>query len=194
MTPLVEQRPSVSKWHAELQPQGHTGDVVTTTLCRPVGQPKLDLMAASKWRRFPPRLDWRPIFYPVLNEAYATRIARKWNTRDAANGNVGYVLSFDVDTDFPTEFEVRQVGDDTCLEYWIPSESLDAFNDHLDGEIHLLSEWRTRSVTGRHASFEIACSNLGLKRRTHQSTKRTPERCIDFNKCKLCSYEDHATD
>lgn len=34
----------------------HTGSVTTTTLYRPVGQPELDLIAASDWRRFPPRL------------------------------------------------------------------------------------------------------------------------------------------
>jgi len=67
------------------------------TLYRPVGQLELDLIEASGWTRFPPRLDWQPIFYPVLSEEYATTIARDWNTKDAANGAVGYVLRFDVD-------------------------------------------------------------------------------------------------
>jgi hypothetical protein len=31
----------------------------------------------------------------VLNEAYATKIARGWNTKDAASGFVGYVLRFE---------------------------------------------------------------------------------------------------
>jgi hypothetical protein len=47
----------------------------TTTLFRPVGQQELDLIAASGYRAFPPRLPEQPIFYPVLNEAYATQIA-----------------------------------------------------------------------------------------------------------------------
>ena len=48
----------------------------TTTLFRPVGQAELDLIAASGYRLFPPRLPGQPIFYPVLNEAYATKSAR----------------------------------------------------------------------------------------------------------------------
>jgi hypothetical protein len=124
--------------------------VGTTTLYRPVGQPELDLIAASDWRRFPPRLDWQPIFYPVLNEAYATRIAREWNTKDDANGNVGYVLRFDVDSDYVAQYPVQQVGDADCLEYWIPAEELDSFNDHIRGEIDVVSEWHPPHWT-RHA-------------------------------------------
>lgn len=62
-----------------------------TSLYRPVGQQELDLIAASGWRAFPPRLPHQPIFYPVLSEAYAVQIARDWNTKDAASGRVGYV-------------------------------------------------------------------------------------------------------
>ena len=113
-----------------------------TTLYRLVGQRELDLIAASGWRRFPPRLDWQPIFYPVLNEAYAVRIAREWNTRDADNGNVGYVLRFDVDSAYLKRFDVQQVGDAECLELWIPAEELDNFNDHIRGVIKVASEWR----------------------------------------------------
>lgn len=114
----------------------------TTTLFRPVGQLELDLIEATDWRRFPPRLDWQPIFYPVLNEAYATRIAREWNTKDDQNGNVGYVLSFDVDSEFLSEFDTQQVGDADCLEYWIPAERLGEFNDQIKGQIQVVSEWR----------------------------------------------------
>jgi len=51
-----------------------------TTLYRPAGQVELDLIQASAFRRFPPRLPEQPFFYPVLSEAYATQIARDWNT------------------------------------------------------------------------------------------------------------------
>ena len=63
--------------------------VETTTLYRPVGQKELDLIQASGWTAFPPRLDWQPIFYPVLNVEYATRIARDWNTRDEGRQDRG---------------------------------------------------------------------------------------------------------
>jgi hypothetical protein len=41
------------------------------TLHRPVGPKELELIAASGYRAFPPRLPEQPIFYPVLNEEYA---------------------------------------------------------------------------------------------------------------------------
>ena len=36
---------------------------------------EMDLIRASGFRSFPPRLPEQPIFYPVLNEEYATQIA-----------------------------------------------------------------------------------------------------------------------
>ncbi len=113
-----------------------------TTLYRPVGQPELKLIEAADWRRIPPRLDWQPIFYPVLNESYATRIACEWNTKDDANGNVGYVLRFDLDTEYLSRFVTHQVGDDECVEYWIPADELEAFNDHIRDEIEVIAESR----------------------------------------------------
>jgi hypothetical protein len=47
-----------------------------TFLYRPVNQAELDLIAASGYRAFPPRLPEQPIFYPVLNEDYAVQISR----------------------------------------------------------------------------------------------------------------------
>lgn len=34
-------------------------------------------------KEFPPRLLDQPFFYPVLNEEYASQIARKWNKDDS---------------------------------------------------------------------------------------------------------------
>lgn len=45
----------------------------TVTLYRPVGQKELDLVAASGYKVFPPRLPEQPFFYPVLNRDYAER-------------------------------------------------------------------------------------------------------------------------
>jgi hypothetical protein len=45
------------------------------TLYRPVGPEELVLIRESGFRRFPPRLPQQPILYPVLTEAYATKIA-----------------------------------------------------------------------------------------------------------------------
>src|SRR5580698_4883880 len=118
----------------------------TTTLYRPVGQKELDLIAASGYASFPPRLDWQPIFYPVLNEEYASFIAREWNTTDAGSGYVGYVLRFDVKTDFLSRYEVHKVGSATALEYWIPAEELGTFNENIVGKIENIATFRPGSA------------------------------------------------
>lgn len=54
----------------------------TTVLFRPVGPAELKLIAETGYREFPPRLPGQPILYPVLNEEYATQIARDWNAKE----------------------------------------------------------------------------------------------------------------
>lgn len=81
----------------------------TITLYRPVGQHELDLIAASGYRRFPPRLPGQPIFYPVLNEAYATKIARDWNA-EHNDPPVGYVTRFSVRKRYFANHQVHVVG------------------------------------------------------------------------------------
>jgi hypothetical protein len=113
----------------------------TTTLYRPVGQTELDLIRAAGMRRFPPRLSWQPIFYPVLDEAYAIRIAREWNTKDPASGHVGYVTRFEVLTAFLRRYEVQEVGGRTLRELWVPAEELEVFNDNIVGEIEVIHQY-----------------------------------------------------
>jgi hypothetical protein len=52
----------------------------TKMLYRPVGPEELDLIRQGGFRSFPPRLPEQRIFYPVLTEAYAIKIARISNT------------------------------------------------------------------------------------------------------------------
>jgi hypothetical protein len=113
-----------------------------TTLFRPVGQKELDLIAESGYRSFPPRLPGQPIFYPVLNEEYATFIASEWNTVDAASGFIGYVLRFQVRSSYLAGFEVHKVGSASALEYWIPAGQLSQFNENIVGQIELVSAHR----------------------------------------------------
>ena len=89
-------------------------------------------MAASSWRAWPPRLPEQPIFYPVLNRWYATKITREWNV---PHGGVGYVTRFDVRKDYLDRFPVQQAGGRDVLEYWIPAEDLDEFNANITGAI-----------------------------------------------------------
>ncbi|TCP64413.1 hypothetical protein EDD57_1405 [Baia soyae] len=114
----------------------------TITLYRPVGQKELDLIRASHYRAFPPRLSFQPIFYPVLNEEYAIQIARDWNTKDEASGYVGYVTRFQVRKDFINRYTVETVGGTEHQEYWIPAEDLEEFNQHIEGRIEVIAEFR----------------------------------------------------
>lgn len=110
----------------------------TVTLWRPTGPEELRLVEASGWRFWPPRLPGQPIFYPVLNEEYATRIARDWNVKfDGA----GFVTRFEVTRDFLERYEVHQVGGQTVLEYWIPADDLQEFNENIVGLIELVSSF-----------------------------------------------------
>jgi hypothetical protein len=115
--------------------------VETTQIFRPVGQQELDLIAQSDFTAFPPRLPGQPIFYPVLNEEYATFIAREWNTKDAASGYAGYVLRFNVLNRFLESYEVKKVGSKSALEYWIPAEDLTNFNRNIVGKIEVIAEF-----------------------------------------------------
>ncbi len=117
----------------------------TVTLFRPVGQRELELIGESGWQRFPPRLSWQPIFYPVLEEEYAVRIAREWNTKDPNSGFVGYVVSFQIDKDYAGRFEPHKVGDGSCVEYWVPAEEMNDFNNHIIGPIALIHAFRPRA-------------------------------------------------
>ena len=113
------------------------------TLYRPVGQKELDLIRASGFKSFPPRLAHQPIFYPVLNEQYAMQIARDSNTKDAASGYVGYVTRFRVPAEFLSKYPVQKVGGADALEYWVPAEELDDFNAEIVGAIEVIHEFST---------------------------------------------------
>jgi hypothetical protein len=114
-------------------------NVETVTFWRPTGPKELALVESSGWREWPPRLPDQPIFYPVLNEDYATRIARDWNVR--ASG-VGYVTKFEVSKEYLDRYHVQQVGGETILEYWIPAEDLTEFDAHIVGRIEVVAEFR----------------------------------------------------
>ncbi|MFJ7905815.1 ADP-ribosylation/crystallin J1 [Kitasatospora sp. NPDC096204] len=111
----------------------------TTTLWRPTGPEELALVEAADWRAWPPRLPEQPIFYPVLNEDYAIRIARDWNV--PASG-AGYVTRFQVDTAFLARYPVQRAGGRTILEFWVPAEELEEFNRHIVGRIEVVHEFR----------------------------------------------------
>jgi hypothetical protein len=115
----------------------------TVELFRPVGQAELDLIAASGWRKFPPRLPIQPIFYPVLNERYASEIAERWNVTDEASGFVGYVVRFEVRAEAAARYPVQVVGASYHQELWVPAEELEEFNSAIVGRIELVREFKS---------------------------------------------------
>ncbi|GGF05881.1 ADP-ribosylation/crystallin J1 [Hymenobacter cavernae] len=112
----------------------------TLLLYRPVNQQELDLIAASGWLAFPPRLPEQPIFYPVLNEEYAAQIAQDWNV---PYYGVGYVLRFAIDADYAAQFPIQNVGDRHHEELWVPAEELNEFNQHIFGQIEVVSVFKS---------------------------------------------------
>ena len=113
----------------------------STILYRPVGREEFELVRASGFGEFPPRLPGQPFFYPVLTEEYATQIARDWNTKDERSGFVGYVLRFTVLTSFLNGYEVHVVGNLSHREYWIPAEDLGRLNRNIVGTIEVVAEF-----------------------------------------------------
>jgi hypothetical protein len=110
-----------------------------TKLYRPVGLKEMELIAENGYKKFPPRLEWQPIFYPVLNQKYAEQIAKEWNTNDELSGNCGIVTEFEVSADYLDKFEIQNVGGEIHNELWVPSEELENFNKNIFGEIKIVN-------------------------------------------------------
>jgi hypothetical protein len=113
----------------------------TTELFRPIGLEELNLIREGGYVAFPPRLSEQPIFYPVLNEAYATQIARDWNTKHGPS-KCGYVTRFRVRSSFLRRYQIHIVGGSQHQEYWIPAEDVNEFNQNIVGKIEVVSEYR----------------------------------------------------
>jgi hypothetical protein len=124
-------------------PAGNS-DVVT--LFRPVGPEELRLIEQAGFRAFPPRLPEQPIFYPVLSEEYAAKIARDWNVQ--ASG-AGYVTRFAVHRVFLARYQIQNAGGERFQEYWIPAEDLAEFNRNIVGTIEVVQKFFRNDEEGR---------------------------------------------
>lgn len=120
--------------------RGEKFEEKVVVLFRPVGQKELDLIKASDWKRFPPRLPEQPYFYPVTTDEYASKIARDWN---AKHEGVGYVVEFYVKENYLSKYPLQTVGGKDHQEYWIPAEELESFNDNLKGQIYNIIKYQT---------------------------------------------------
>ncbi len=110
----------------------------TATVYRPTGSEELKLVAASGFRRWPPRLPGQPYFYPVANEAYAREVAEKWN---APASGAGFVTRLEVKREFLERYPTHQVGAQRHVEWWIPAEDLEQLNDNIVGQIEVVGEF-----------------------------------------------------
>jgi hypothetical protein len=108
------------------------------TLYRPVGPAELELVRASGFRRWPPRLAGQPIFYPVANLEYAREIAGRWNVEESG---FGAVLSFQLPAEFIARYPLQTVGSARHQEWWIPAQELEELNDAICGEMKII--WRS---------------------------------------------------
>ena len=115
-------------------------------LYRPVGPKELDLIAASGYAAFPPRLPEQPIFYPVLNFEYAEQIARDWNATTPPY--VGFVTRFEVDQVYAETFEIHKVGGKIHRELWVPANKLPEFNRHIIGKIMVIEAFYGDKYSG----------------------------------------------
>jgi len=109
-----------------------------TTLFRPIGIGEYLLIKESGYTQFPPRLEWQPIFYPVMNQEYAEQIADDWNTKDEFSGYCGLVTSFELEKDYLQKFPVKNVGGSKHNELWVPADDLPEFNEKICGKITIV--------------------------------------------------------
>lgn len=110
----------------------------TVTCYRPCGRKELDLVIESDFKKWPPRLQQQPIFYPVTNEQYAIELTQ-WNISDFGTG---YVTKFDIEKEFMDRYEVRCVGSKNHTEWWIPAEDLEKLNKNIIGKIEIIGEYK----------------------------------------------------
>ena len=115
-------------------------------LYRPVGPKELELITASGYTAFPPRLPEQPIFYPVLNLEYAEQIARDWNATTPPYA--GFVTRFEVEQAYVDNFEIHTVGGKIHQELWVPAEALAEFNRHITGKIEVIEAYYGEKFSG----------------------------------------------
>lgn len=111
---------------------------IAIVLYRPIGPKELELVKQSGYKKWPPRLEGQPIFYPVTNERYAREIANDWNVKESGEG---YVTRFRVKKIFLVKYEIKKVGASHHTEYWIPAEDLEELNNNIVGEIEVIGKY-----------------------------------------------------
>jgi len=142
-------------------------------LFRPVGLEELRLIYEADLKGFPPRLPDQPIFYPVLNQPYASKIANEWNTK--AGSRSGFVTRFEVEDRYLGRFERRVVGSQEHEELWVPADELLTFNEHIVGSVQVLEAHFGEGYRG------AVPDAFGLKGKTAHEQFVALTRTIDYS-------------
>lgn len=103
------------------------------TLYRPVGSSELAWIKKSGWTRFPTRLIKKPVFYPVIDDAYTPLQSKHQRTAAQA----ACIIRFHVVKDFLKKYLVQHVGADMHSELHVPREALDDLNNNIIGLIEI---------------------------------------------------------
>lgn len=117
----------------------------TQTLYRPVNKVELDLIQELDWKAFPPRLPEQPIFYPVMNQKYASQITTEWNLPSYGNG---FVTKFSLSKKYLSKYKIENVGGEIHNELWIPAEELPEFNNEIIGDIEVVEAYTNEENSG----------------------------------------------
>ena len=108
-------------------------------LYRPIAGSEYNEVLARDFRSFPPRAEEQPLFTALLSEERASRIARRLRVEPPSD-NRSYVVSFLVDDAYIRQFPVQGSTElDGAL--WIPAEEMEILNQHLIGDIRVLSSY-----------------------------------------------------
>ncbi len=111
----------------------------TVTLFRAIGPDEYRLIEQLGFRAFPPRAEQK-IFYPVLSEEFAAKIAQEWIIPAAG---AAYITRFKVRRAFLARYPVENAGGKELEEYWIPAADLPEFNRNIVGLIEVIRHFRS---------------------------------------------------
>lgn len=103
-----------------------------------VNQQELDLIAGADWLALPPGPPEQTEVTLVFCEADATPLTRPYS---APAADAGYVVRLAVEADYAAQFPVRWAGlpgqESEALD--VPAEELAGFNQHILGQIEVVS-------------------------------------------------------
>ena len=78
-----------------------------------------------------------PCHSAILTAVDARKIVRDWITRDEASSYAGFVLPFEVDSDYLAKHAPQCTGGQKHMEYWNLAEDLSKLNQDIVGRIEV---------------------------------------------------------